>query len=85
MVLNWIISWKIYVTLIKVDRANPFPNPLWVSMINSVIKMVAMLGKRSKNNFFAVLVFFHIDTTYIKLEWNSKNFLIFWCTLLATD
>ena len=44
--------------------------------------MVARLGKRPKNHFFAFLVFFHMDTTYIKLEWNSENFLIFWCTLL---
>ena len=34
-----------------------------------------------KSFFFAFLVFFHIDTTYIKLDWNSENFLIFWCTL----
>ena len=30
----------------------------------------------------------NIDTTYIKLDWNSDNFLIFWCTLVymrATD
>ena len=32
--------------------------------------------------FFAFLVSFHINTTYIKLDWNSDNFLIFWCTLL---
>ena len=36
-----------------------------------------------KSFFFAFLVFFHIDTTYIKLEWNFENFLIFWCTLVA--
>ena len=35
-----------------------------------------------KSFFFAFLVFFHIDTTYIKLDWNSENSLIFWCTLL---
>ena len=34
--------------------------------------------------FFAFLVFFLIDTTYIKLDWNSNNFLIFWCTLVDT-
>ena len=34
--------------------------------------------------FFAFLVSFHINTTYIKLDWNSDNFLIFWCTLLVT-
>ena len=40
-------------------------------------KMVARRGKRPKNNFFfAFLVFFHIDTTYIKLEWNFENFLV---------
>ena len=28
-----------------------------------------------QNSFFlAFLVFFHIDTTYIKLEWNFENF-----------
>ena len=32
--------------------------------------------------FFAFLVFFHIDTKYIKLDWNSENFLIFWGTLM---
>ena len=32
--------------------------------------------------FFAFLVSFHINTTYIKLDWNSDNFLIFWCTLV---
>ena len=32
--------------------------------------------------FFAFLVSFHINTTYIKLDWNSDNFLIFWCTLM---
>ena len=36
----------------------------------------------SKIIFFAFLVSFHINTTYIKLDWNSDNFLIFWCTLL---
>ena len=36
-----------------------------------------------KIHFFAFLVFFHIDTTYIKLDWNSDNFLIFWCTLMS--
>ena len=35
--------------------------------------------------FFAFLVSFHINTTYIKLDWNSDNFLIFWCTLLTTS
>ena len=34
-----------------------------------------------KITFFAFLVSFHINTTYIKLDWNSDNFLIFWCTL----
>ena len=46
-------------------------------------KMVAIRGKCPKNHFFAFLVFFHINTTYIKLDWNSDNFLIFWCTLLS--
>ena len=37
--------------------------------------MLARRGKRPKNHyFFAFLVFFHTDTTYIKWEWNSKNF-----------
>ena len=35
--------------------------------------------------FFAFLVSFHINTTYIKLDWNSDNFLIFWCTLMYSD
>ena len=43
--------------------------------------MVARRGKCPKNHFFAFLVSFHINTTYIKLDWNSDNFLIFWCTL----
>ena len=34
--------------------------------------------------FFAFLVSFHINTTYIKLDWNSDNFFTFWCTLLKT-
>ena len=39
--------------------------------------------KRPKNLFFfAFLVVIHIDTTYIKWEWNSENFLIFWCALM---
>ena len=46
-------------------------------------EMVARRGKRLKIFFFAFLVFFHIDTTHIKLEWNFENFLIFWCTLVA--
>ena len=45
-------------------------------------KMVARRRKCPKNHFFAFLVYFHIDTTYIKLDWNSDNFLIFWSTLL---
>ena len=32
--------------------------------------------------FFAFLVYFYINTKYIKLDRNSENFLIFWCTLL---
>ena len=28
------------------------------------------------------MVSFHINTTYIKLDWNSDNFFTFWCTLL---
>ena len=44
--------------------------------------MVARLGKCPKIIVFAFFVFFHIDTTYIKLDWNSDNFLIFWCTLM---
>ena len=35
--------------------------------------------------FFAFLVSFHINTTYIKLDWNSDNFLIFWCTLIQSS
>ena len=52
------------------------------SLATIFYKMVARLGKR-QSFFFAFLVFFHIDTTYIKLEWNFENFLIFWCTLVA--
>ena len=33
--------------------------------------------------FFAFLVYFYINTKYIKLDRNSENFLIFWCTLVA--
>ena len=47
--------------------------------------MEARLGKRPKNLFFAFLVFFRIDTTHIKLDWNSENFLIFWCTLMGSQ
>ena len=32
--------------------------------------------------FFAFLVYFYINTKYIKLDRNSENFLIFWCTLM---
>ena len=32
--------------------------------------------------FFAFLVYFYINTKYIKLDRNSENFLIFWCTLI---
>ena len=46
--------------------------------------MVARRGKCPKNIFFTFLVFFHIDTIYIKLDWNSDNFLTFWCTLVRT-
>ena len=35
-----------------------------------------------ENGTFAFLVFFHINTTYIKLDWNSDNFFTFWCTLM---
>ena len=34
--------------------------------------------------FFAFLVYFHINTKYIKLDRNSENFLIFWCTLVQS-
>ena len=34
--------------------------------------------------FFAFLVYFYINTKYIKLDRNFENFLIFWCTLLST-
>ena len=34
-------------------------------------KMVDRRGKCPKNIFFTFLVFFHIDTTYIKLDWRS--------------
>ena len=37
-----------------------------------------------KSFFFAFLVYFYINTKYIKLDRNSENFLIFWCTLLDT-
>ena len=40
--------------------------------------------KRGQNDQNSELAYYHIDTTYIKLEWNSKNFLIFWCTLINT-
>ena len=35
--------------------------------------------------FFAFLVSFHINTTYIKLDWNSDNFFTFWCTLISIN
>ena len=34
--------------------------------------------------FFAFLVYFYINTKYIKLDRNSENFLIFWCTLIGS-
>ena len=34
--------------------------------------------------FFGFLVYFYINTKYIKLDRNFENFLIFWCTLLST-
>ena len=42
-------------------------------------------GQERKMPQKSFLVFFHIDTKYIKLDWNSEKFLIFWSTLLATD
>ena len=73
MVLNWIISWEIYVTLMKVDRANPFPNPLWVSMINSVIKMVARLVKRPKNLFICIfgLLSYRYNIYQVRIEFRK--------------
>ena len=73
MVLNWIISWKIYVTPMKGDRANPFPNPLWVSMINSVIKMVARLVKRPKNLFICIfgLLSYRYNIYQVRIEFRK--------------
>ena len=73
MVLNWIISWKIYVTPMKGDRANPFPNPLWVSMINSVIKMVARLVKRPKNLFICIfgLLSYRYNLYKVRIEFRK--------------
>ena len=68
-------------------KQTPTPQ-FWGGCCSEKVISVFVFG-RSKSHFRAPenaqkypCVFFHIDTTYIKGEQKSENYLIFWCILL---